>query len=95
MRETLLILLFLTITICHVSCQVGDEKQQLFFEYLRPYWRQHKGRIRPFVAIDPAPIWRIARSANSNEFGVITCTYINATETLMCIKYTFSTTLFF
>lgn len=44
------------------ATQVGDPRLQLFFEYLRPYWRQHRSRLRPFVYSNPSPLWRVARS---------------------------------
>ena len=66
MRSILIATLFLTIKICSVSSQVGDAEQQSFFEYLRPFWRLHRARIRPFVFVDPAPLWRVARDTESN-----------------------------
>jgi hypothetical protein len=67
MKLILIALLFLTIKICSISSQVGDPEQQSFFEYLRPFWRLHRARIRPFVFSDPVPLWRVARDTERNR----------------------------
>ena len=66
--KSVLISIFLitTITICKISCQVGNQNMELFFEYLRPFWRLHRARLRPFVFVDPAPVWRVARDVERN-----------------------------
>jgi hypothetical protein len=64
MKLTILLciaVLCMVVVINNVECGVpGNQNMRQFFEYLRPAWRNHRARIRPFVNAQPAPMWRVS-----------------------------------
>jgi hypothetical protein len=63
----LIALLIVCLAVQEASAQVGNDKLHLLVEYFLPYWRQHRARLRPYAFAQPVPVWRVARSAGSEN----------------------------